>query len=276
MKMDHCESVQTPGLPAPTSSQCTLNPLPARHLDGNPPPSTRHRPSSPLTAIAYHLSPLTHRLLPIAYCLFFSLCLLPSGLAQVLLDAPAPAANNITSMEMLDDLQKLGNGDRISYRVIEDKEETKSLVVSDTGELDIPYLGRVKAADKTCKAVAKEIKVELEKDLYYRATVIVAVDLLNKRRGIVYLVGHVKTSGPQDIPSDETLTLTKAILRAGGFTDFANKKNVKVTRQTGNGANSNKVFIIDVTEILEKGKTDKDLKLEPGDLIYVSSRTFNM
>lgn len=199
---------------------------------------------------------------------------LPRASAQMSPELPpAPAANNITSMEALDERQKLGPGDRVSYRVIEDKEDAKSLLISDTGDLDVPYLGRVKAADKTCKAVAREIQQALTNDLYYKATVIVAVDLLNKKRGMVYLVGRIKNSGPQDIPSDEVLTLTKAILRAGGFTDFADKKKVKVTRRMGS---TNKVFILDVTEILEKGKTEKDLKLEPDDMIYVPSRMINM
>jgi protein involved in polysaccharide export with SLBB domain len=137
-------------------------------------------------------------------------------------------------------------------------------------------LGLLKAQGLTCKTLARDIQKALTNDLYYKATVIVAVDLLNKKRGTVYLLGHIKNTGPLDIPSDETLTLTKAIMRAGGFTDFSDKKKVKVTRAVGNESKNNKVFVIDVTEILERGKTDKDLKLEPGDIIYVPSRMVNL
>ena len=192
--------------------------------------------------------------------------------------APGPLSTNANlyvSMDALDDTQRIGVGDRLSFRVIEDKEDSKLLAVADSGELEVPYLGRVKAADKTCKQLAREIKTALEKDLYYRATVIVAVDQLNKKRGNVYLVGQVRTPGPQDIPSDEVFTLSKAVLRAGGFGDFADKKHVKLTRKTGAGETENKVFVVDVAEILERGKTEKDLKLEPGDLIFVPSRLIN-
>ncbi len=184
-------------------------------------------------------------------------------------------ANLFTSIESLDARQKLGIGDRVSFRVIEDKEEPKPLIVSDSGELEIPYLGRVKATDKSCQELAKEIKAALEKDLYYQATVILAVDLLNKKRGTVYLVGQIRASGAQDIPSDEVFTLSKAILKAGGFGDFADKKRVKLTRKAGPGEAENKVFLVDVAEIFEKGKTEKDVKLEPGDLIFVPSRLIN-
>lgn len=194
-------------------------------------------------------------------------------------DLPPPLlttnANLFASMEALDDAQLLGPGDRVSYRVIEDKDETRSLVVTDAGELDVPYLGRVKAADKTCKALASEIKAALEKDLYYQATVIVAIDQLNKKRGNVYLVGQIRQPGPQDIPSDEVFTLSKAVLRAGGFSDFADKKKVKLTRKAPTNDVETLTFVVDLAEILEKGRTEKDLKLEPGDLIFVPSRLIN-
>jgi polysaccharide export outer membrane protein len=84
----------------------------------------------------------------------------------------------------------------------------------------------------------------------------------------------VRIPGPQEIPSDEVLTLSKAILRAGGFNDYADKHNVKVTRKGGSGASDKQTFIVDVGQIFDKGKTEKDLPLEPGDLIYIPERLF--
>lgn len=205
----------------------------------------------------------------------FVLCL-----ASVLLlhaAEPPPTATALAataSMDALDDKQKLSNGDRLSFRIVEDKEDPKPLTISDTGELEVPYIGRVSAAEKTCQALAKEIKAALENKYYLRATVLVGVDLFSKNRGKVYLVGQVRTSGPQEIPSDEALTLTKVILRSGGFTDFADKKHVKVTRKRGAGLDA-ETFTVDVSEIIEKGKMDKDLLLQSGDLVFVPARLVN-
>jgi protein involved in polysaccharide export with SLBB domain len=110
----------------------------------------------------------------------------------------------------------------------------------------------------------------LEKEYYYQATVIIAVDSLAKTRGKVYIVGPVRAPGPVEIPGDEVFTLSKAILRAGGFSDFADKKNVRVTRNSGSGEQT---FKVNVSEILDKGKTESDLKLESGDLIVVPERS---
>lgn len=181
--------------------------------------------------------------------------------------APKPAVTN--AMDALDDQHKLSIGDRLSFRIVEDEEDPRPLVVSDLGDLEVPYIGRYPALGKTCKELARALKAELEKEYYYNATVIVAVDVMAKTRGRVYLVGPVRMPGPQEIPTDEVLTLSKAILRAGGFNDFADKKNVKVTRKSGG---ADKGFVVDVAEILEKGRTEADLPLEPGDLIYIPER----
>src|SRR5437899_1529963 len=82
-----------------------------------------------------------------------------------------------------DDKYNLRVGDRISLQILEDRDPPKSLVITDSGELDAPYVGRVAASDKTCKQLADELKTLLEKDYYYRATVIIAVDAFNKILG---------------------------------------------------------------------------------------------
>src|SRR5262245_55949248 len=92
--------------------------------------------------------------------------------------AGGAATNGVTmpdpvkAMELLDNQQKLGPGDRITYRVIEDQDEPRALTITDSGDLEVPYLGLIHAAGKTSSELAKEVKVRLEQRLYYQATVI--------------------------------------------------------------------------------------------------------
>src|SRR5512133_539570 len=71
-----------------------------------------------------------------------------------------------------DDKYKPRAGDKLSLQILADRDLPKSLVVADSGELDVPYIGRVMVADKTCKQAAQELKSQLEEEYYYRATVI--------------------------------------------------------------------------------------------------------
>ena len=132
-----------------------------------------------------------------------------------------------------DDKYKLRVGDRVSFQILEDKDPPRCLLVADSGELDVPYLGRIPAADKTCKQLAEEVKAQLEKEYYYRASVVLALDAANRVLGRVYVWGQVRNQGPIEVAVNENLTAGKAILRAGGFGDFANKKRVKVIRAGG-------------------------------------------
>jgi len=185
-------------------------------------------------------------------------------------NAPAQATTN--SMDALNETHELAIGDRLSFRIVEDEDESKQILVTDSGDIEVPYIGRFPAEGRTCKELARALKAELEKDYYYQATVILAVDLMAKSRGKVYLVGPVHVPGPQEIPSDETFTLSKAILRAGGFNDFADRKNVRVTRKGTGGSADGQVFVVNVAEVLDKGKTEGDLTLQPGDLIFIPER----
>jgi polysaccharide export outer membrane protein len=179
-------------------------------------------------------------------------------------------------MDTLDNKQRLGVGDTVVFQVLEDQEDPKALSITDAGELHVPELGLVKAAGKTCRELAYELKSKLEQTTYYHATVILGIQLLNKtisgRR--IYLAGQVRNTGPQEIPAGETWTVSRAIMGAGGFTDYADKKQVRLVR-AGSKGSPGKSFILNVTDIWEKGRTEKDLSVEPEDLIYVPARAVN-
>ena len=175
-------------------------------------------------------------------------------------------------MDALDDKHTLAIGDILSFKVLEDEDEPRPMIVTDSGDLEVPYIGRFPAENRTCRQLAWQLKAALEKEYYYQATVIIAVNTMTKSRGKVYLVGAVRLPGPEDLPGDEVLTLSKAVLRAGGFSDFADRRHVKITR--GNSADkSNKVtLVVDVGQIFDEGKTEKDVQLTAGDLIYIPQR----
>ncbi len=237
-------------------------------------------------------------------------------------DAPVPienrapvgqsiGANSATftnSMEVLNDTVKLGPGDRVGLRIVEEKKnEPYPLFVSDGGEIEIPHVGRVYALDKTCKQIAYEIKPLLEKEYFVKATVILGLDVIGtKSRGKVYLTGQVRSPGVLELLPGDPMTVSQAILRANGVGDFADKRNVRLVRrkdgvpvataevlkkmqpkkkesvwknvfgrkkEAPNEATD--TFIVDLVDILEKGHLERDPILKVGDLIYVPERLIN-
>jgi protein involved in polysaccharide export with SLBB domain len=200
----------------------------------------------------------------------------PGGPAQGFTNhLPGQVLSSTLAGYVPDDKYKLRVGDRVSFQILEDRGAPSFLVVADSGELDFPYVGRVPAVDKTCKQLVAEVKALLEKDFYYHATAIMALDTANKIVGRVYVWGQVRNQGPVEMLVNETMTAGKAILRAGGFGDFANKKKVKIIRNAETPGATPQTIELNMVDILENGKTDKDVSLQPDDFIIIPTRLIN-
>jgi protein involved in polysaccharide export with SLBB domain len=185
-------------------------------------------------------------------------------------NAPAPAP--VPGPYVLEDKHKLLPGDRVSFNILEDRTNAIPLLVAESSELDVPYIGRVSVAGMTCKQAAEAIKALLEKDYYYKATVIIGLDAITKVLGKVYVFGPVRNPGAVEIPAGENFTAGKAIVRVGGFGDFANKRKVQIVRNTESGK---QVIVVNMERVLEEGKTEEDVPLQPEDYIIVPQRAFN-
>jgi protein involved in polysaccharide export with SLBB domain len=176
-------------------------------------------------------------------------------------------------MDQLDNQTQFVIGDQVTFRILEDGDPAVTLTVNDAGAIEVPYIGSVVVVNKTPRTVALEIKRALEADLYKKATVLVSLDKRSQRSpGTIYISGEIAKQGTLELPSDERLTVSRAILRAGGFSDFANKRKVKLIRKSGNTATTT---VIDVAQVMLKGRSDLDTTLQAGDVILVPARLIN-
>lgn len=194
--------------------------------------------------------------------------------------APSAPAPGLLNGYVADDNYKLRAGDAVSFQILEDRllgiqETPVNLVVTDSGELDVTYIGRVMAVGKTCKQLAVDVKSALEKDYYKQATVVLSLNVATRIVGRVYIWGQVRTQGALDMQINENLTAGNAILRAGGFLDFASKTKVKVVRAATGPNGEKRTFDLNMQDILENGKIEKDIVLEPNDLIIVPTKLWN-
>jgi len=85
--------------------------------------------------------------------------------------------------------------------------------------------------------------------------------------GTVKVLGEVAMPGPINMPPTMDLTVTKVLKEAGGTKPFADKRRVRITRRLEDG--TSKTIMVDLVEIGEKGRLDKDIVLKPGDVVYV-------
>ncbi|HYF37750.1 MAG TPA: polysaccharide biosynthesis/export family protein [Prosthecobacter sp.] len=189
----------------------------------------------------------------------------------------ARSAAYINSMDVLDDTQPIAPGDILSIRIVEDRREPLQLRVSATGEINAPHINLIRAAGRTCRELAFAVKRELEKSYYNSATVIISIDQMRERIDRVDLsfftiYGQVLRQGKYELPTDEDVTISQAILRAGGFAQFAHPQKVKLVRKTPQG---NKTVMVDLDQIMSRGNLEYDIYLRNNDVIIVPEKKVN-
>lgn len=126
--------------------------------------------------------------------------------------------------------------------------------IKEDGIITLPLLGAIKAIGKTARELETEIQNRYAPDYYKRLSVVVAIG-----RGVYYVGGQVQRPGSHHYLGPTTLT--QAIESAGGFTEFAARRRVELTRTNG------KRYTVDCKKVAQDAS--RDLAVYPGDKIYV-------
>jgi polysaccharide export outer membrane protein len=92
--------------------------------------------------------------------------------------------------------------------------------------------------------------------------------LIVPRLDRIYVMGRVNHPGAVNLPTEEELTVSKAISRAGGFDRFSKQNEVQLVRLR------HPVQTVDVQAILSGDRKKVDPKLLPGDTVYVPETRF--
>ena len=147
---------------------------------------------------------------------------------------------------------RLGTGDELRVVVYEQPELTNIYRVDQLGYVSVPLIGDVKAGGSTTDELETRIQAQLGST--YLVDPDVAVEVLSYRP--FFVLGEVGTPGQfQYVPG---MTAETAIAVAGGFTDRANMRVVRVSRT--------------IDGKLYEGRIAVTEPIRPGDTIYVSER----
>src|SRR6478735_4087191 len=134
-------------------------------------------------------------------------------------------------------------------------------IVSSTGEVAFPYVGRVKVEGLT-EIEASELLVRRLARFIKDPQVTVRIQSFRSRRA--YVEGEVRTPGMQ-IFTDVPMTLPEAINRAGGITPAGDRSFVTLTR-------NNETTIVNLMQLQELGVNPNRILLQNGDLVTVRHR----
>ena len=143
--------------------------------------------------------------------------------------------------------------------------------VNANGEILMPLVRAIRCEGLTIMELQEKIKTAY-KDYYIEPQVTVGFVYtentgMKSPWGSVLLMGEIVRPGPVNMPSTRDLTVTRALMLAGGATALADKRHVRVTRREKDG--SLKRFMVDIDKIGKEGRSDLDIALKPGDVVWV-------
>jgi protein involved in polysaccharide export with SLBB domain len=139
------------------------------------------------------------------------------------------------------------------------------------GEIVMPMIGTVKCSGLTVAALQEKIKAAYTK--YFIEPQVSVGFVYNEAVGMkspwgsVLVMGSVQRPGPVNMPPTRDLTVTRALMAAGNPTPMADKTRIRVSRREKDGKITR--YFIDVIEIGKGGRTELDIQLKSGDVIWV-------
>jgi len=149
-----------------------------------------------------------------------------------------------------------------------------NLQVDQKGEITMPLLLQEPVACDGLTLEALKQKLVKAYSTYYRQPQIsVTFGHFEERNGVspwgtVTVLGEVNNPGPVNMPSTMDLTVTKVLQAAGGLKPFADRTNIRVTRCDRDGQQTR--TYVNLKEIGQDGRVDKDMVLRAGDVVWVS------
>jgi protein involved in polysaccharide export with SLBB domain len=163
---------------------------------------------------------------------------------------------------------RISSADLIAVTVYQDPDMNRKVRVNANGTVTMPLIGAVKIGGMTLIEAQAAIETKLAKFLVSPQVSLFIEDYGNK---MVYVMGEVQRPGSYPIPTEKSLTVLEAISTAGGFTPIAGQDRTRVLRNV-NGASV--TYTIEVKAITQQGQKEKDLVLEPNDVVYVPQSFF--
>lgn len=163
---------------------------------------------------------------------------------------------------------KIGAADLLDITVFQQPDMDRKLRVSQNGTISLPLIGAVTVGGLSVTEAQSAVADRLKEYVINPQVTIFIREYGNKK---IFILGEVKNPGSYELPTEARLTVLEAVSLAGGFTPIAAPDRTRIIRSV-NGQNQS--INIEVSAITRRGEKDKDLPLEPNDVLFVPQSYF--
>jgi polysaccharide export outer membrane protein len=154
----------------------------------------------------------------------------------------------------------VGSGDVLTISVWKEKDLSPTVTVRPDGKITMPLVGELLVAGLTPVQIEDLLQHRLE-TLLLQPKVTVTVTEIHSL--MVYITGEV--SRPGAYPLNTPLTVLQLIAQAGGLTEFASRKNIRLIHLKG----PQQTTICDYKKMIHSEDSSGNPQLIPGDTVIV-------
>lgn len=162
----------------------------------------------------------------------------------------------------------ISGADLLAITVFGEKDLDRQARVGQNGVITFPLVGAVKVGGMTVPAAEAALAAKLGDYLKNPQVTVFIKEYGNKK---VFVFGQVAKPGAVELPTETKMTVLEAISQAGGFTRIAASDRTRVVRLVDGKSQS---FTVEVSAITKHGQKQKDLPLEPNDIVFVPESFF--
>lgn len=152
----------------------------------------------------------------------------------------------------------MGPGDSVKLELFGKESGQFELEVTNDGSVNLPGLGPLQVAGVSFQELKNLIREKFEQN---KIGVTSYVSMGQLKTIQIFLVGEVYKPGPLVISS--LSTITSALINSGGVSEIGSLRNIELKR------NGKTIETFDFYDLIVKGDTSKDIRLEQGDVLFV-------
>ena len=152
----------------------------------------------------------------------------------------------------------VGPGDNINLNFYGKTNSQLTVVVDREGKINVPELGPIHVAGLSFQ----ELKAMMKEEVKQRAIGLSVLTTLGELRSVrIFILGEANRPGSYTVSS--LSTITNALFVSGGIKKTGSLRNIELKR------NGELVSTFDLYDLLLRGDTSDDVRVLPGDVIFV-------
>lgn len=182
-----------------------------------------------------------------------------------------PPATFVAQQEGPGEEYVIGPLDQLTIFVWRNPELGGRVQVRPDGRISTPLISDMPAVGKTPTMLAQDIRVQLSRYINDPIVSVIVNEFAGTYSQQIRVIGA--TEQPAAIPFRANMTLLDVMIAVGGLNEYASGNRARLIR-TNRGTGRQTEYTLRINDLIRRGDTSANVRLQPGDVIIIPESAF--